>query len=118
MLKGDLNEDRWEVKHDGAQIVRNVWKAQPLHKSKGVHQTGLKRGMLRGNDPQLRQQGHSVEGLQAACLLCPAPCPAGMQGLSNAGFDSCQLPAKPRAVERNETPPTAMMSGFPEGMRK
>lgn len=29
MFKGDLNEDRWEVKHDGARIVRNVWKAQP-----------------------------------------------------------------------------------------
>lgn len=68
MIKGDLNEDRWEVKHDGAQRVRNVWKTQPTRNSKGIHQTGLKQGMLRGNEPQDRQQGHSGEGFQAGCL--------------------------------------------------
>lgn len=114
MFKGDWNEDRWEVKHDCAQIVRNVWKAQPTHNSKGIHQIGLKQGMLRGNDPQLRQQGHSGEGLQAACL----PCPAGIHGLNNAGFDSCQLTAKPGAAAQGGTPPTEKMSDFPEGMRK
>lgn len=57
MIKGDLNEDRWEVRHDGAQRVRNVWKAQPTRSSKRVHQTGLKQGTLRGNDSQDRQQG-------------------------------------------------------------
>lgn len=99
-----MNEDRWEVKHDGAGIVRNVWKAQATCNSKGAHQTGLKQGMLRGNDPQVRQQGHSGEGLQAACLPHPAQCPAGIHGLSNAGFDSSHLTAKPAAAAGSGIP--------------
>lgn len=114
MFKGDLNEDRWEVKHDSAQIVRNVWKAQPTHNSKGVHQTGLKKGMLRGNDPQARQQGHTGEGIQAGCLPHPAQCPAGV---SSAGFGCCHLTAAPGAAAGNETPLTGKGSRCNEKMK-
>lgn len=40
MFEGDLNEDRREAKHDGARIVRNVWKAQPTWNSEGFYKTG------------------------------------------------------------------------------
>lgn len=115
MFEGDLNEDRREAKHDGARIVRNVWKAQPTCNSEGFYKTGkmLHWTPFPGQNRELGDEmtprldsKPAAEGdrrLPVPRPPLPAQCPAVVQGPSKAGFVSAHLTAKMGSAAGSET---------------